>query len=317
MAHPTELPLVMIWRRVHDLPSLRPQVDRIYGWHEVSADGYSVMYDAGTVLVAYWQQSQLLLTQAEETADTTCTIETQLTRTSAFNPSNQLILAVEDTGGALRRLSQFAGRSLRPSVRSDRTGEAISFVDEVGNTTRYLRPAEGRSGEPITRRVRALDAAGFKPNGSFHPVVGYELLASDLETSREFYEDVLRLRAERSGDDEVIFDTGNLPLILRREPTAGLVTMVRGTGKLKDDLVVFHHPDVESAVYGLSRRGARFPNGIEDSPHGRLATFEDPDGHALSVWQPPTQDRDRTMNHFAVLERLLVGPSSSLGGRLA
>lgn len=311
MSHLSNAPLVMIWRRVYDLPALRPKVERINGWEEVSADSYSVMYDAGAVLVGYWNQSDLLLAQTE-ISDDTCTKETQSSRTVAFNPSNQLILAVEDTSAVLTRLSHFAGQPLRPAMLSDDAGQTVSFVDEVGNITRFLKPSQSGARGLIGQRLTALAKGGLGPSGSFHPVVGYELLSSDLDASREFYQETLRLQVESVGDDELVIATGKLLLTIRREPTAGLVNMVRETGKLKDDLLVFHHPYVESAVEDLSREGIEFPNAIEDSPHGRLASFEDPDGHALSVWQPPRKNRDQTMNHFAVLDRLVAGPAGSV-----
>jgi hypothetical protein len=83
------------------------------------------------------------------------------------------------------------------------------------------------------------------------------------------------------------------------------VRTIRRAGKLGDDLVVFHTEDIEGTTSGLSRKGVVFPKGIEDSQHGRLAIFEDPDGHTLAAWQAPARSPRPEIDYFFVLDRLL------------
>jgi predicted enzyme related to lactoylglutathione lyase len=331
----TYAPLVMIWRRVSDLPAAKRNVSRVNGWPAVGEDGYSAMYDAGNVLVAFWNQAEFLREQARpagrrpasgpagsvakvELAQPTeaCSDQNLTARSTAYNPSNQLTLVVEDTGLVTETLSTLTGRPLRPLEVRDRMGRAISFVDDVGNTTRYVRLSKAAAANGIGRRLKSLRDAGLPASGTFHPVIGYELLVSDASASREFYGDVLGLRADSTAADEdsMAFDTGNVLLTLRSEPSAGLVRTIERAGKLADDLAVFYSDNVEVAVDELSRKGVRFPNGIEDSQHGRLAVFKDPDGHALSLWQPPARGQETRIDYFPVLDRLLAS-AAALGDR--
>jgi catechol 2,3-dioxygenase-like lactoylglutathione lyase family enzyme len=301
-------PLVIIWRRVLDLPTVKRSVRRINGWPLVGEDGYSVIYDAGNILVGYWNQAEFLaqesLSPAEKVAleeacadSCGCTVTSAKARGNAFNPSNQLTVAVPSTGAVAQRLGSLLGKAIRPPEARDGAGRAIAFVDDVGNTTRYLELSAAAAGGELGQRARR--ASGF------HPVVGYELLVSDLDASRRFYEGTLGLRVDSASQDTVVLDTGNLFLTLKREPSVGLVRTIRRAGKLGDDMVVFHTEDVERTSAGLTRKGVVFPKGIEDSQHGRLAIFEDPDGHTLAAWQAPARSPRPEIDYFFVLDRLL------------
>ena len=319
MADLSNAPLVLIWRRVLDVPLTRKTVQEVNGWSLIGEDSFSAMYDAGNVLVAYWNQTDYFTNQAASDAEgtvtekpgsgildatTACSVENGTVRTDAFNPSNQLVLAVQGDIDVVSRLGGVVGQALSPAEVTDSDGTAVSFVDDVGNTTRYLRVATDAA-KGLGGRLNALAESGVAGRPSFNPAVGYELLASNLDLSRRFYGDVLGLPIESAATDGAVFDAGNLLLRLRSEPSSGLVDTVRNAGKLKDDLVVFHVEHMESAVATLSKKGVVFPNGIEDSAHGRLALFEDPDGHSLSIWQPPARPEHSEIDYFPVLDRLL------------
>jgi catechol 2,3-dioxygenase-like lactoylglutathione lyase family enzyme len=184
-------------------------------------------------------------------------------------------------------------------------GRAVTFVDGAGNITRYLRLSDDAGQSGLGPRLKSLQDSGQQKASS--PVVGYELLVSDLAASRLFYADVLGLTIVATGPDSVVFDTGNLLLTLKRETSSGMVSAIKETGKLGDDLVNFHRPNVQATFLELRARGVRFPRGIEDSNHGRVAAFEDPDGHTLAIWQPPPRTPAPDVNYFPVLDRILAG----------
>jgi predicted enzyme related to lactoylglutathione lyase len=54
--------------------------------------------------------------------------------------------------------------------------------------------------------------------------------------------------------------------------------------------VLAFHADggIEPTVDELHRRGATFRGEIIDYPWGRVATFEDPDGNELQLYEPPS-----------------------------
>lgn len=300
----SDAPVVMIWRRTTlNLATVQSQVEGTHGWPAVGQDAYSLLYDAGNVLVGYWNQADYLAAGVALEAE--CSGLSRLMHPTAFNPSNQLTLAVDDTGAVARRLSKLAGRAMQPAAIKGPLGQAVTFVDSAGNTTRYLRLSNDAAKSGLGPRLKSLQDSGQRDASS--PVVGYELLVSDLPASRRFYTDVLGLTVAAEGPDSVAFDAGNLLLTLRMEPAAGMVSAIKMTGKLGDDLVNFHRPDVQGTFLELRARGVRFPRGIEDSSHGRVAVFEDPDGHTLAIWQPPPRFPEPEVNYFPVLDRILGG----------
>jgi predicted enzyme related to lactoylglutathione lyase len=314
MTNLSNSPLVIIWRRVLDLPTTKRRVRSVHGWPLVGEDGYSAIYDAGSVLVGYWNQAEFLAQEPALSYENDAELPeschsdpsiTSSTRGTTFNPSNQLTLGVEDIGGVGQRLGRLLGKAIHPSKLEDEAGSAMSFVDEVGNTTRYLKLSNSAASGAMGTRLRALREAGLNGNG-VHPAIGYELLVSDLEASRRFYGSALGLHANSIAEDAVVFDTGNLLLTLKREPSVGLVRTLRRARKLGDDLVVFYNEDLEKATSDLGRRGVVFPKGIEDSQHGRLAVFKDPDGHTLAAWQPPPRNQKPAIDYTFVLDRLLT-----------
>jgi predicted enzyme related to lactoylglutathione lyase len=315
-------PLVIIWRRVLELSAAKRTVQRINGWPLVGEDNYSAMYDAGNVLVGYWSQAEFFTESrggkiasaslTEIVPTTACTVETGTVRTAAYNPSNQLILGVQDTGPVAQRLSSLVGHAVHPTETRERAGSAISFIDDVGNTTRFLRLSKAAAGSTLGQRLGSLRDGGPRRELPFNPALGYELLVSDLDASRRFYADVLGLHTELTAQDEVVLDTGNLLLTLRKEPALGLVTSIQRTGKLGDDLVVFHSNNLDSAVADLAGRGVAFPHGIEESPVGRLAVFRDPDGHTLSAWQSPASTQGLPIDFASELDRLLASAAANV-----
>lgn len=311
--------LVMIWRRVSDLGSMKTTVSRVNGWSLIGEDGYSAMFDAGNALVSYWSQQDFLTRNAPKNGDdpdavlrsrtaaasagTACTIDTEIARVTAYNPSNQMTLAVGDPERTAKLLQ-------RGSLRAATQEASAAFVDDSGNSTRY-QPVAGLDRGKIGVRLQSLRDNGLLDREGFLPLVSYELLVSNVAASRAFYQNTLGLRLESEGDGEAIFNTGNVSLRIRQEESVGLVKSLRQA--LLNDLVVFHTDDIEQTVHSLGQAGVNFPNGIEDSSHGRLATFRDPDGHGLSVWQAPAKNVPQDIEYFPVLDRLLVSASAHAG----
>jgi predicted enzyme related to lactoylglutathione lyase len=124
-------------------------------------------------------------------------------------------------------------------------------------------------------------------------------MVSDLDNSHEFYGGVLGLTTDAS----CAFVCGRVTIQLRRESAIGLVKSLNRMQRLMGDWAVFHVTDIETTAARLENRGVRFPSGIEDSQSGRIAYFNDPDGHSLNLWQPPGEPTE--MNYFPVLTRLI------------
>ena len=126
---------------------------------------------------------------------------------------------------------------------------------------------------------------------------------SDLATSCRFYGETLGLTPLERSDTTAKFDMGQVILTLHREPTNMLVRLLRNSGRLMGDWVVFHVDDIKGTTAALQSRSVTFPAGIESSLIGDIAYFTDPDGYSLNVWKP--SGRTKMIDFNPALQRML------------
>ena len=113
------------------------------------------------------------------------------------------------------------------------------------------------------------------------------LYVRDPEKSKAFYRDALGLRPFDEHSGTVHFDAGNIRLSLhpwgktRPKPAAGSF------------LVFYVEHGIDRVYCELRRRGVRFREPLREAPFGRVAGFVDPDGHEISIWQPPQKGSRR------------------------
>ena len=124
-----------------------------------------------------------------------------------------------------------------------------------------------------------------------------------MKKSQAFYGKVLGLRTLQRSKSEVKFDTRSVILSIRPEPAVNLLRSLSEAGRLNGDWIAFHVKDIRAASEALAKEGVKFPRGIEESAHGLVAYFNDPDGHSLSLWQPPSQPA--AINYFPQMDRIL------------
>lgn len=102
----------------------------------------------------------------------------------------------------------------------------------------------------------------------------------DMDAAVSFYRDVLGLGVRvRSGEDWTEFDVGGTTVALHgtREghppPQAGAT-------------VVFEVDDLDATMRALRGRGISFEGDVREIPgSGRFASFRDPDGNLLQIFQ--------------------------------
>jgi len=231
------------------------------------------------------------------------------------NTVSELIVVPHNLDDAARRFAHANGRPLTevsPLIMTAREDQPqLSVFDVNGNLTTFTRPTNAVISGPFGDRLRGLlRRRGFDTGVDPHPdtptsVVGLTLIVSDMAASEKFYREVLGLSVLRR-DDKISFDAG--PIILRIQPErfAGQVKQQRDQKLLKDQLI-FYVREIKKEVEFLTGRGVIFPGGIEGSvAAGFVAYFQDPDGHNLWLWEPPTKFRpDMPINYFPVLERIL------------
>jgi predicted enzyme related to lactoylglutathione lyase len=103
----------------------------------------------------------------------------------------------------------------------------------------------------------------------------------DTDRAVQFYEGTLGLSLAKRDGDWAEVETDGLRIGLNgREP--------EGAGAHGGPVVTFQ-PDngLEAAIQDLEGKGVDFAAGISEHPWGRVATFQDPDGNDLQLYEPP------------------------------
>lgn len=105
------------------------------------------------------------------------------------------------------------------------------------------------------------------------------LPVGDLDRALAFYRDTLGLSENRREQDWAHLDAGGLRIGLNAHESPS------GDGGA---VIAFQaQPDIDAAVGRLRDAGVDFAGEITDHPWGRVATFKDPDGNDLQLYQPP------------------------------
>jgi predicted enzyme related to lactoylglutathione lyase len=102
---------------------------------------------------------------------------------------------------------------------------------------------------------------------------------SDMDKSLEFYGDTLGLDIEQQEDDWSMVVAGAVRIGLngRNEETSG------GEGGA---VIAFAVSDtIEDAVSELSAAGVEIAGDVSEHPWGKVATFVDPDGNELQLYE--------------------------------
>jgi predicted enzyme related to lactoylglutathione lyase len=107
------------------------------------------------------------------------------------------------------------------------------------------------------------------------------LPVNDMDRATGFYADTLGLQLKDDHGQWAELDADGLTIGLnaREEeqpsPEGGAVVAFRPQGGL------------DEAVEKLSGQGVEFAGGITEHPWGRIASFKDPDGNSLQLYEPP------------------------------
>lgn len=107
------------------------------------------------------------------------------------------------------------------------------------------------------------------------------LPVTDMQRSRSFYRDTLSLEEVRDGGDWVELDANGLHIGLNAtESPDG-----NGGG------VIAFQPEggLDATVEQLRSEGVEIAGDVSEHPWGRVATFKDPDGNHLQLYEPPAE----------------------------
>ncbi len=108
------------------------------------------------------------------------------------------------------------------------------------------------------------------------------LPVTDIGRAVDFYGQTLGLSVSQQQDEWAEVEAGDVKIGLnaRDEATPG------GDG----GAVIAFKPqgDLDGAVSQLEGKGIALAGGISEHPWGRVATFQDPDGNDLQLYEPPS-----------------------------
>jgi len=309
-------PLVMIWRRVSSLPNSQTFANRVLQLPVLGKDPISVMFDGGGVILGFAIQE---VQPSNEPVLTACSEVGLQDFFLQNNPASSIVFAPTDFKASLRNL--YTDRNLITPPEKSGSGECLRFVDDDGNFSCFYRPSRSALLQrPSGTKLSSLLKSRWPASGArlvevtfegdaeddaivHNPVIGFDLLVSDLPKSQKYYTEVLGFRLLENSAEEAKFDVGGLILTLRVEPTSMLVQFLRKSGRLLGDWIVFHTGNIKETLEALRANGVAFPAGIETSVIGDVAYFNDIDGYSLALWQP--SGKTKMIDFNPALKRLL------------
>ena len=315
-------PMVMVWRRVSDLPSAKSTAEGLLKLTLIGEDEDSLMYDAGSVILGLWGQHEFREATKTLSADPEDAVATHVAMrarvinqcsasnfqkmTLAVNPATNFSFTTRSIDD-LHKLLSVEGGNTRSLMSKGAFGEQLSTFDIDGNQFSLTQASDRPSGAAAGLFGVKL-AALNKARASEASLVGVSFFASSLRDSSAFYRDTLGLRELKGAKGVSAFDLGTTILTIQPEPTLNLVKGLSSSGRLNGDWIVFHVRDISSTAESLGKRGVKFPLGIETSVIGKMAYFQDPSGHSLVIWQPPLDQAlgMKKINFYPVLNRILA-----------
>jgi predicted enzyme related to lactoylglutathione lyase len=103
----------------------------------------------------------------------------------------------------------------------------------------------------------------------------------DTDRAVDFYENTLGLPVVKRDGAWAEVDANGVRIGLNgREP--------QGAGANGGPVITFQADgSIEDTMSDLQGRGVQFPAGVSEHEWGRVATFQDPDGNDLQLYEPP------------------------------
>jgi catechol 2,3-dioxygenase-like lactoylglutathione lyase family enzyme len=109
----------------------------------------------------------------------------------------------------------------------------------------------------------------------------------NLDRALEFYRDVLGLKLLVQTEEWVEFEVGDQRLALRLVDPWTASTEPLNTNSAMIWLEA--HP-IEKAISNLINNKVQFINELREFSYGKTATFKDPDGNLIGLYEPPEKN---------------------------
>jgi predicted enzyme related to lactoylglutathione lyase len=106
---------------------------------------------------------------------------------------------------------------------------------------------------------------------------------TDMDRTVEFYQEVLGFKLLFKREDWSEFDVDGQRLAFCKVDSLPENKAVFVPG------VSFLAQPIEQVIADLSEKGVHFTEELEVYPYGKLASFRDPDGNILGLYEPPSR----------------------------
>ena len=114
-----------------------------------------------------------------------------------------------------------------------------------------------------------------------HEIAYFWVPVADMDRAVEFYHQLLELKLLFKREDWSEFDLDGQRLALRK------VSALSAPGDTAVPGISLLAQPIEQAIATLKQKGVQFTEELEVYPYGKLASFRDPDGNILGLYEPP------------------------------
>lgn len=120
----------------------------------------------------------------------------------------------------------------------------------------------------------------------FQKIAFIHYCTENLERALKFYRDVLGLKLLVQNEEWVEFDVGGQRLALRLVDSWSASTEHPNANGA---MIWLEACPIEKAIATLMNNKVIFTNKLEILSYGKTATFKDPDGNLIGLYEPPTK----------------------------
>jgi uncharacterized protein len=187
-------------------------------------------------------------------------------------PAWSTYVATEDANAVAASVEQNGGKIVAPPMDVGQEGRMAVFADPTGASFSVWQPGNMAGAEMV-------NAPGA--------VTWNELTTRDPARAKAFYHAVFGWNAQDAGDGDVKYTT----FMLDDQPIAGMMPMSGDAAA--ENLpplwtVYFAVEDTDATAQTAKKLGGQVAVPAMDSPHGRFAALNDPQGASFSVIKPTT-----------------------------
>lgn len=120
----------------------------------------------------------------------------------------------------------------------------------------------------------------------FQKIAFIHYCTENLERDLKFYRDILGLKLLVQNEEWVEFEVGGQRLALRQvNPMPQKPDGPHPNGAM----IWLEARPIEKAITALMNNKVIFTNKLEILSYGKIATFKDPDGNLIGLYEPPTK----------------------------